>query len=198
MRKQAFTIVIILGLLFLTWLPSQALNNVIHACAKKKTGQVRVVSDPSQCKKAEYPISWGEGTVPQNPVPNFQGEQCWSIHITEDANPPADGGTALMRVGVTYMGDAYYSLQGFVTIPNSNPVIVDGSAVIVGNEVFVHVNMSVDNSLELNRDGIIGQMRLDISTLNGTIWSIADQFDTVTREFVHYYNAGTVTLTTCP
>lgn len=196
MKKQTLfaVIFVIISFLLVTWLPCQA--DDMYGCAKKKNGQLRIVSDPSKCLKSEYPITL-YGTAPQNPIPNFQGELCWSIHITEDENGPLDA-TSLMRVGVTYMGGAYYSLQGFITVPNNNPQIYNGTAVIVGNEVFANLIFSWDDSLDLNRENSIAQIRLAISTLNGTLWSIADQFHTVTREFDHYYNAGTVTLTTCP
>jgi hypothetical protein len=64
--------------------------------------------------------------VPNAIAGDYLGEFCWSIHITEDDHGPTDGGPFLMRAGVTYMGGAYYTLQGYVTIPSDNPFIFNG------------------------------------------------------------------------
>lgn len=200
MKKQTIIIVMltILSFLLVTWIPCQA-DDVLCGCAKIKKGTLRIIDCSSQCLKSEYPVTLN-GTSPQNqnPVPSFSGELCWSILVTEDAHPPADGGTFLTRVRVTYMGGADYLIQGVVTISNNNPVILDGTGVIVGNEIFITLNTTRDDSSGLKREGALLQMRLDISTLSGTFWNISDEFNTVTREFDHSYSAGTVTLTTCP
>jgi hypothetical protein len=57
----------------------------------------------------------------------------------EHGDGPADG-TYLMRIGVTYTGGSNYILQGMVEVPDDNPVILDGTAIIIGNEVFITMN----------------------------------------------------------
>jgi len=180
----------------------QTQTNAMYGCAKSNKGALRLVIDPRECLKSEYSVTLyrTSSQQPQNPLPSFQGELCWSMHITEDTHPPAVDVTGLMRVGVTYMESANYSLQGVVTVtaPDGNLLILDGSAVIVGNDVFMNLNFSSNYSSEPDQDVGTLQIRLDKSTLSGTVWSSVRQFDTVTREFEHYYNAGTATLTTCP
>ena len=88
-----------------------------------------------------------------------------------------------------------YITREIVEAPD-NPFILDGTAVIIGNEVFITMNGSQDHSPVPKRDTGTIQMRLNLSTLNGTLNRL--DFNTSTREFDHGYDAGTVTLTTCP
>src|SRR5690349_20242147 len=44
-------------------------GSVIQACRQKQTGLLRVVSDPSKCRKHEIPIAWNIQGLPGNPGP---------------------------------------------------------------------------------------------------------------------------------
>jgi hypothetical protein len=114
MRKKAFVIVTIFGLLLITWLPCQA--DDIYGCAKKKNGQLRIVSDHSKCLKSEYPITL-YGTALKNPLSNFAGELCWLLNKTEDEHGPKVERPFLMKLWVTYRGDTYFTIQGIVEAP---------------------------------------------------------------------------------
>lgn len=57
MVKQTLLIITIIGLLFITWLPCQAEDNVLYGCYKKNNGQLRIVSNPSECLKSEYLVT---------------------------------------------------------------------------------------------------------------------------------------------
>ncbi len=195
MRKQAFTIVIILGLLFLTWLPSQALNNVIHACAKKKTGQVRVVSDPSQCKKAEYPISWGEGTVPQNPIPGFEGDLCWAIN------------DEIAKLRVTHIGGGHYIVSGKTTVNGILHNIIHGNAEIEGSNIYMTLVKSEKDSEGEGMDTGIIYGAIDKVTFNGTHEGIRHIRNYSAQPFVSgdifidsdtQYGTGSITFISCP
>ncbi len=128
---------------------------------------------------------------------DYLGDVCWSFHKTEDDHGSTDE-TYLTRIGVTHMGGSYCILQGIIEVPDDNRFILDGTAVIIGNEVFITMNGSQDHSPDPWRDTDIIQMRLNLSTLNGTFWGNRLDFNTSTREFDHGYAAGTATLTTCP
>jgi len=43
--------------------PPTPTGNTINACYKKKNGQLRMVSAPTDCKSSELPISWNIGPV---------------------------------------------------------------------------------------------------------------------------------------
>lgn len=134
--------------------------------------------------------------VPKAIAGDYMGEFCWSLHKTE-TYPPESEATGIMKFGVTHMGDTYYSLQGYGTSPGNN-VILDCTAVIVENKVFMSCYNTQDDGQEPQRAGGILQIQLDIATLNGTFWGISNNFNTLTHEFKNVYTAGTLTLTTCP
>ena len=83
MKKQAGVGVSLAVICFLlaAWVPCQAADTeYIYGCENKK-GNVRVVGDPSLCKKNETPVTWNVGatgsigpTGPQGPT-GAQGEQ---------------------------------------------------------------------------------------------------------------------------
>jgi hypothetical protein len=130
-------------------------------------------------------------------APDYWGEYCWSALKTEDEHGPKVEGPSVMRIGVTYMGGAYFTLQGLIEVPD--PVILGGSATIVGNKVYITLNDTQDHSTGSQwRESGIFQVQLDISTLNGNFWANYMSFNTNTREAGIGYAAGTVTLTTCP
>lgn len=49
-----------------TSIQSWAQDDVIHGCVQKRSGKLRIVSDPSKCKWWETPISWNQAG-PQGP-----------------------------------------------------------------------------------------------------------------------------------
>lgn len=55
-RSSLIAILIIGSFLLITWAQCQA-NDVLYGCAKTKGGALRLVSDPSVCKKTEYPVT---------------------------------------------------------------------------------------------------------------------------------------------
>jgi hypothetical protein len=132
--------------------------------------------------------------IPRAIAGDYLGEFCWSFLKTENENGPKVEGPVLMRAGVTYVGGAYYTLQGISGI--SDPVIFGGTATIVGNKVYMTLNETQGTSQW--RDSGIIQVQLDISTLNGNLWDNYVSFKTNTHEFGAGYAAGTMTFTACP
>jgi len=128
---------------------------------------------------------------------DYMGEFCWSIHITERENGPADD-TYLTRYEATYMGGSHYMLSGIVEVPGDNPHVSQGTAKVIGNEIYITTNGAQNHSANPWRDTGTGQMRLNLSTLNGTFWGNILSFNTSTREFYPGYAAGEATLITCP
>ena len=78
MIRFALVVVLITAFLASTVIPATA-ENVINACVNKRTGAVRIVSQPGKCKRAEDPLSWNQTGPPgeQGPVglPGPKGEQ---------------------------------------------------------------------------------------------------------------------------
>jgi hypothetical protein len=133
-------------------------------------------------------------------APDYWGEYCWLFQQSEDEHGPKVVESFLMRVGVTYIGGAYFTLQGYVTIPNDNPIISNGFAVIIGNEVHITMNTSQEHITTPYRDSGVAHASLSLSTLNGTWWSNYISFNAQTRDLANEtaYSAGTMTFTGCP
>ncbi len=57
--RNLFYVVIILFAVVLFTVPAVQCeaDDVMYGCAKIKSGKLRLVSDPSQCKKSEYPVT---------------------------------------------------------------------------------------------------------------------------------------------
>jgi hypothetical protein len=71
MRKKtsAISFLTVFCFLLVTWLPCQAVDDIIYACKNIKTGTPRLVNSPNKCKtKTEYPVTLS-GTSQQNQDP---------------------------------------------------------------------------------------------------------------------------------
>ncbi len=55
---KTYLLAFLLVISFMTVLPCQAEDNVIYACYQKRTGQLRLVSSLSECRKSELALSW--------------------------------------------------------------------------------------------------------------------------------------------
>jgi hypothetical protein len=128
---------------------------------------------------------------------DYLGEICLSVHKTQDENGPTNE-TYVMRLGVTNMGGPSYIVQGIIQVPDDNPVISEGTAVVIGSDVFITMNSCQEHSSDPWRDTAISQVHLSLSTLSGTVWSNRLDYNTSTHQFDHGYAAGTVAITTCP
>jgi hypothetical protein len=168
MRKQAFTLITILGLLLITWLPCHAEDNVIYGCAKKKNGQLRLVSNPSKCLKSEYAVTLnGTSSQNQNPLPNFEGDLCWG-----NTNEPG----SIMKLGVSYIGDGHFLVTGKINRPDGSVHnVVNGNAEIDSGNIYMTLAHSGKDS-DAMWAGII-HVILDSSTLNGVAEAISHDRD---------------------
>ena len=59
MIRLTFAVVLITAFLASTIVPATA-EDVINACVNKKTGALRIVSEPSKCRRVEAPLSWNQ------------------------------------------------------------------------------------------------------------------------------------------
>lgn len=121
--------------------------------------------------------------------PDYLGNYCFSLHQT---NPPSEEKTINLKMAVTHTGDAYYLLQATANRPtNTIPMIFTGTAVVIGNEVFVTANGTYEHTDVFDRSTYAVQMDLN-SSLNGKFWVIQTSFDKTID-----YGDGTATLIPC-
>jgi hypothetical protein len=198
MKKETTIIAIlaILSFLLVTILPCQA-DDVVCGCAKTKKGTFRIIDCSGQCLKSEYPVTLsGTSQQDQNPIPNFEGELCWSFLKTEDQEGPDQEGPFIYRARIKYNGGGYYTVQGGVFFGEQS-WITGGTAVIVGNKILMTLSDSQDHSPDEWFDSGVLQMKVDTSTLNGTFKVNYIGFNNESRESDMGYGAGTLTLTSC-
>jgi hypothetical protein len=201
MKKETTIIAIlaILSFLLVTILPCQA--DDIYGCYPKKGGTLRIVSNLSKCKtKTEYPVTLsGTSQQNQNPIPNFGGDLCWSFLKTEDQDGQISNEEPFtFKLTIQYLSQKYYSVHGILEMTNDNPLILDGIAVISGDNIYISLSETQDSIQDQKLFASHWRMQINQSTLNGNLWSIRTRFKPLTREFDLRYFAGNATFTTCP
>jgi hypothetical protein len=139
-------------------------------------------------------LAWGTRAEAQT----FLGEICWNITITEKDTGPIPPETIPARMGVTYMGGVYYTLQGIFSLPEG-PAVLEGTGIVQGSQVLITFNMTHDEiPFVTRRLTSTFHMVLSASNLSGTTWDVGIAFNTATRTFAPHYSAGTATFTSCP
>jgi len=131
----------------------------------------------------------------------YIGEFCWSLHMTEDDKGPVNDQSvsATVRLSFTLMGDRYLSVQGILELSDGEfPVILGGSGVILGNEVLITVNTTQEHKNNSWLDAGIARIRIDLNTMNGTVWENRLDYERNTRQFDEGYGASSITLIACP
>jgi len=126
----------------------------------------------------------------------YLGEFCWSFTYNENTAGEITPVTGISKYGITNTGGGYYLLQGKGTDDSTAGFFA--SAVIDGNHLVITAYGTYENTELNNRQTRISQWKLDLVTLNGTVWRTVTRFDTTTRNLNEYYNAGTVTWVKCP
>ena len=81
--KSSLRLAIFLGIIFVVYVPSWA--DIINVCYNTRTGALRYVNDPSECRPNENPLSLNtEGPAGSN------GISCWDLDNSGDCNGDED------------------------------------------------------------------------------------------------------------
>ena len=186
---------LVFSLVTVLWtLPCQA-QDVLQGCAKAKKGQLRIVSDPSECKKSEYPVTL-YGSAPQNPLPAFIGDLCWG-GVPDDYT----------KLKVSHLGGGHYILSGTSVVNGTTHGILHGIAQIDGLNINITLVKSEKDSGGLGMDAATIHAVLSTSTLSGPyedIRHIRRYADvplvmgdiSIATDIVH--DSGNLTLMSCP
>lgn len=120
---------------------------------------------------------------------SYVGEFKWEII------PEGDGPQTLIT-GITYMGDRYFLVQGYLTPTNGDGVVVcNGSAVIMDNKILMSLNVSHQHTTSHYRDIQTLRIEIDSLTMNGTMWGLGISYNISSKEFdLDDYVQGTVRL----
>ena len=118
----------------------------------------------------------------------YLGEFCWNMIIDGETM-----GTA--KFGITHVGGKYYSIQGGSSEAKR---YYSGSGQIVGNKIVFSMSVthsSVEKPHTIRR-GIFEEATIDLTTLNGSFWSIANVYREDGIYNVDHYE-GTYEYTSC-
>jgi hypothetical protein len=133
--------------------------------------------------------------------PQYLGQSTWTFSITLRESGPVSE-SASMTGAITRMGGTYYSFQGYVSLPDDGPIILAGGGVLVGDILYLNLTCTQKHTENDWRDTEIIHLELDKSTLNGTFYSVGQDFDEstagTTQDFDSRFQAGTLTRTGSP
>jgi hypothetical protein len=138
--------------------------------------------------------------VPGQGAAQYLGETTWTATITQNEHgavtPPK---TFTLTGSLTRMGGVYYTMQGYVNVPDDGPFILSGGGALIGNTLYLTLSTSQRHTTETWRDSSVWHVELAKATLNGTFYEVYHGFDTAsmgpTPSFDNGFSAGTVTRT---
>jgi len=118
-------IVLQLTVLLSVFFLSVTAHSKILGCYQKEHGQLRVVSDFSQCLASEEPITLDQGSISSG---EYHGEVCFGMSDYE-------GTPMRFKIGKFLLGDTYYSLSGVQYDESGGQDVLSGSAVMIDNHL---------------------------------------------------------------
>lgn len=127
---------------------------------------------------------------------SFSGNKCWTVKITRTEDGPVSQ-TATMKLHIKALDTTTYAVHGTVSTPNQNPTIMMGTGARIGTKIYLNLATTV---VESSGDRLAGVTRIELNptTLNGTFWSIENDFSPARGVFdPDNYYAGTMTLKSC-
>ena len=175
MKTKMFmaTVSIVLSIVFFS---VPCFSQTINGCYHNKNGKLRVVSDLSQCKRTELPITWNVGGTQGPPGP--PGER--------GLQGPS-GGLKVYSVNDEYLGELIS-----MSIVFYNPSLSKFISISPGSG---RNNLRTDASnLWFEDDSCLGtpRLQLNLDTRYNVITATTNE-----NEFKHYIWAGDQVLTTC-
>jgi hypothetical protein len=120
---------------------------------------------------------------------NYLGKTTWTFSITDSTNSSDIGNTGSITGGISRVGDEFYLFQG--DLINNPYIILSGSGAMIGNNLML--TLSTSQWQPSHRDTGVMHIIIDKSTLNGTFFHIANEFDMNSRILSRSFLAGTLT-----
>ncbi|WP_041440776.1 hypothetical protein [Syntrophobacter fumaroxidans] len=130
-------------------------------------------------------------------VLSFSGDKCWTVKITRTEDGPVNE-TTTMKLHIKVLDTTTYAVHGTLSTPTQNPMIMMGTGARIGAKIYLNLATTLIDS---SADRLAGVTRIELNptTLNGTFWSIENDFGTVGGAFhSSNYWAGTLTYKRCP
>ena len=121
-----------------------------------------------------------------NAKAEYLGEFCWNVIV--DGETVGTG-----KFGITHMGGNYYLIQGGSSEAKR---YYSGSGLLIGNKIIFSMSVTFTNAEMSRKSGIFEEITIDLTTLNGSFWSIATEYFEDGTDYVHY-TEGTYEYTSC-
>ena len=127
---------------------------------------------------------------------NYIGELKWELTVEgNEKGENTEDIKATLTTGVTHMGDKYYLVQGLIE-PSPDDIdgiiVMDGSAILIDNKIIMNLQMTQQHTNQY-RDAYSWHFEIDISSWNGTWWSLGGWFGTLSKDSGYDdYNYGTI------
>ncbi len=128
----------------------------------------------------------------------YLGKYCWTLTITTRETGSVTPETFAFQADVLYLGGESYSLNGKVVPSGDNPAVYSGTGIVIGGTLYASMAGSQSHASSGWQDSSVMHLELDVSTLNGTMYDVGNDFNPSTKEFTRRYTAGSAALTTCP
>ena len=128
---------------------------------------------------------------------NYLGKTTWTITITDSTMAGQKGQKFTITGGISKVGGEFYLFQGYVTVAGDGPFVISGSGYMTGTTLVFTLSGS-QKHIGTNstwRDIAVMNVSINKTTLNGTFFGISSDFNTSSRLFDKWFNAGTLTRT---
>jgi hypothetical protein len=139
--------------------------------------------------------------APSQGAAQYLGESTWTFSITQNSNG-AVSASASMTGAISRTGGTYYTMQGYISLPDDGPFIMAGGGVLIGETLYLNLTVAQHHTDNSWRDTGVLHAQLNKTTLSGTFYEVGRDFQTSSigpsPVFGNRFEAGTLTLTGTP
>ena len=135
-------------------------------------------------------------SVESVPAQIFKGNMCFDVRITEDEGGQVNKAITAKMHAVA-LDQIQSTVSGVVQSPDDGPFVMTGMAVVQGKSIFINLTVTQAHPSEPWRDTGIMQIRLNSTTMKGSMWTIGHDFNTQNPIFDSTYASGTIAKVAC-
>jgi hypothetical protein len=114
--------------------------------------------------------------APSRAAAQYLGQSTWTISIKQDEKGPVSDKSFTMTGAITRLGGTYYTMQGYVTLPDDGPFILAGGGVLIGEWFYLNLATAQRHTDSPWRDTGVLHARVNKTTLSGTFYEVGHDF----------------------
>ena len=135
-------------------------KNLLKKEREMKKGKIVFFCIATLCLVFMCMPSWG--------APQYLGESTWTLTITMDEHGVvSEDFSGTVKMAITRMGGTYYTVQGYVDIPDDGPFIMTGGGILMGETIYLSLSGSQQHTDNNWRDTGILHVGSYKSSFNG-------------------------------